>query len=445
MKQEGYVNKAGEPIVHKQIDPKKAGIVAGIILLVVLIIIFIVITIQKSQKNKTCNAIEKAYADAAMGYAQEKNMLPTVETEQITISGDELINLGRVSKEDIMLKENECRANITIINHKVDDKTEYIKNVILTNCGYCTTDERYGNYKESSKLPSGNVIIELEPTFNYYETKEYYSKWTNYYTEENIEEKKDEKYGVALLKNERLMPKIPDVAHITKIEKEDKNYYRYRDRKWKFYKNNNVAYSGYSSDQPAGYSKKDTSSMRKTDWSKWSLSYPDTASYRSIKSSVGYRWYYKKDGKKIYWNSGEYFPEQPAEMYTEKDKKATMYSYRDSQWRWYNGSTKRGYSSYTAVAPRNYGYRDDENTIIGNWSSWSEVSSKNGENSYYREEEIRVKSRYRIIYDVYSLLKLNDFVNKDEFVRLTGKPYTEFYNTPNIKVEVKYKYKYRKA
>lgn len=445
MKQEGYVNKSGEPIVHKQIDPKKAGIIAGFILLIVLIIIFIGITVQKSNKNKTCNAIEKAYADAAMGFAREKNMLPTVETEQITLSGDELVKLGRVSKEDITLKENECHAKITIINHKIDDKTEYIKNVTLTNCGYCTTEERYGDYKESSKLPKGNVIIELVPTFNYYETKEHYSKWTKYYTQDNIEEKKDKKYGVALLKNEDLMPTVPEVAHITKIEKEDKTYYHYRDRKWKYYKNPNVDYSGYSSVQPSGYTKKDNASLRKTDWSKWSLSYPETASYRTIKSSVGYRWYYKKDGKKIYWNSGEYYPEQPAEMYTEKEKKATMYSYSDSQWRWYNGTTTRGYTSYTSESSKNYPYRDEENTMMSNWSMWKEQSSKTPENSFYREEETEVRSRYRIVYDVYSLLKLNEFVSKDEFVKLTGKPYVEFYNTPNIKVEVKYKYKYRKA
>lgn len=444
MKQEGYVNKSGQPIVHKKIDPKKAGIVAGIILLVVVMIIFIVITVQKSQKNKTCNKIEDVYADAAMGYAREKNILPTVETEQITISGDELIQLGRINKSDVMLKENQCRANITIINHKLKDKTEYIKNVELTNCGYCTTSERYGKVKESSKYPGENAIVELVPTFNYYETKEYYSKWTNYYTQDYLAEKKDEKYGIPLLENENLMPKVPDVAHITKIEKEDKNYYRYHDRKWKFYKNN-VSYSAYSSVQPNGYAKKDSASLRMTDWTKWSLNYPDTAKYRTIKSSIGHRWYYKKDGKKIYWNSGEYYPEQPAELYTEKEKKANMYSYRDSQWRWYNGKTTRRYSSYSAVAPKGYTYRDDENTTVSNWTSWNENSFKNSSNSYYREEEVQVKSRYRIVYDVYSLLKLNDFVKKDEFVRLTGKPFVEFYNTKNIKVEVEYRYKYRKA
>lgn len=455
MKQQGYVNNSGTPVVHKQIDPKKLGVYCGIALLIILLIVFIVMTVIKSNKNKTCNKIETIYKEAAMGYAKEKNLLPTVETESITINGEDLIAAGRVSRSDVTLDGEVSQAKITITRYKEPEKKKgkseeeleaerYIKNVELTNCAYCTTSERYGKWKKSSKLPKGNVIVELEPTFNYYETKDYYTKWTSYYTQDYMSEEKSE-YGFPLLENEKLMPSVPEVGHIINIEKEDKNYYRYRDRKWKFYKNANGNYSSYSSTQPAGYSNKDTASMRKTDWSKWSMNYPDTASYRTIKSATGYRWYYKKDGKKIYWNSGDYYPEQPAELYTEKDKKkVTMYSYQDSEWRWYNGE-RRQYSGYTSVAPRGFNYRDDENTMITNWSSYSENSYKTAENSYYREEMIDTRSRYRIKYQVYSLLKLEDYVDKDTFVKQVGKPFVEFYNTPNIKVEVKYNYRYRKA
>lgn len=452
MNQQGYVNEEGQQIVKKQIDYKRLGIIGGIILIIVLIIVFIVMAISKSNKNKECNKIEDIYREAAMGYAKTKNILPTVETETIIINGDELINTGRVSKRDITLNDKQCSAKITITKYKASDKKkkdqndydEYIKNVELTNCGYCSTDERYGKWNESSKFPKGNVIIELEPTFNYYETKDYYTKWTKYYKPEYISEEKSE-YGFPLLDNEKLMPSIPDMGHIIDIEKEDKNYYRYRDKKWKFYKYANGSYSAYSSVQPNGYANKDTASSRLTDWSAWSMNYPEVASYRKIKTATGYRWYYKKDGKKIYWNSGDYYPEQPAELYTEKDKESvTMYSYQDTQWRWYNGQ-RRIYSSYTSVAPKGYAYRDDENTKIGNWSSFSETSKKTNANNYYREEMVEVRARYRIKYQVYSLLKLDSYVDKKTLENKVGKSFVEFYNAPNIKLEIKYKYKYRKA
>lgn len=441
MKQVGYVNESGKPIVRKQIDPKKASMAAGFILLTVMLIVFIFITVQKSNKNKTCNRIEDIYINEALSYAKEQNLLPTIETESITIHGDDLVSKGRISKSDVTLKENYCTATITITKYKED----YIKTVTLKNCGYCTTDERYGAYKESTKLPKGNIQIELQPTFNYYETQDYYTKWTNYYTQDKVDTKKSKEYDVYPLKDEKLMPQVPDVGHIVKIIKEDKTYYKYRDRMWKFYKNP-VDYSAYSSTQPSGYSTKDTATSRKTDWTEWSLNYPDTADYRSIKSSTGYRWYYKEKGKKIYWNSGQFTPEQPGEKYENKDKKkVTLYSYQDTQWRWYNGTTRRQYTSYASVAPRGYNYRDDENTTFGSYSMWYEESKKDETNSYYREEITEVRSRYRTLYQVYSLLKLNDYVTKDEFEKQVGKSYKEFAVTPNIKVDIKYTYKYRKV
>ena len=446
-KREGYVNEAGQPIVHKQIDPKKMGIFVCACVLIITIIIFLVVTINKSNKNKTCNKIEDAYIDAAMKYAEKNNLLPKVETESITVSGDKLLEENLVSKSEVTLKENVCHATIKITKYHKDKKNkdqEYIKSVELENCGYCTTDTRYGDWKTSKKLPSGNVIVELVPTFNYYETKDYYTKWTSYYKEDQVEEKEDEEYGVRLPVNKKVLPSIPDTGHIIAIEKNDKTYYRYRDKKWKFYKNGSANYSGYSSTKPNGYTSRDDSSARKTDWSPWSLNYPETASYRTIRTSTGYRWYYKKDGEKIYWKSGEYYPEMPDPKYTEKGEKATMYSYQDIQWRWYNG-TKRGYSSYASVAPRGYGYRDDENTMIGSWSTWHETSGINNSNRYYREEVTETRSRYRIKYQVYSFLKLTDYVDKETFEKQVGKKYTEFYTSPNIKVDIKYEYKYRKA
>ena len=58
MKQEGYVNAEGAPIVHKEIDKKTLLIRIGVVALVLFMIIFIFIIVQKSSKNKKCNKIK---------------------------------------------------------------------------------------------------------------------------------------------------------------------------------------------------------------------------------------------------------------------------------------------------------------------------------------------------------------------------------------------------
>lgn len=440
MKQVGYVNQAGQPIVHKQIDPKKASIAVGGILLIVMIVVFIFITVKKSNKNKTCNRIEDIYINEALSYAKEKDLLPTIETESITINGNDLREAGRVSQSETMLGKNQCEATITITRHEED----YLKSVNLKNCGYCTTDERYGGWKESKKLPKNSAVIELDPTFNYYDTTDYYTNWTDFLEPERISKKVSKEYGVALPIDEDILPEVPSTGHIVKIEKEDKTYYSYRDKLWRYYANPNGNYSAFSSTKPSGYANKDEDSSRETDWSEWSLNYPDEADYRTIDQTIGYRWYYKEKGKKIYWKSGEYSPEQPSKKYNKKEKEARMYRYRDIQWRWYNGSPRQ-YTSMSRERYENYPYRDEETLVIDTWSGWEDTSYYNAENSYYREQRTTQYSRYRIKYQVYSLLKLESFVDKATFEQQVGKPYQEFVKTPNVKVEVEYRYRYRKA
>lgn len=440
MRQQGYVNTAGEPIVRKQIDPKKLGRILGIAALAIAIIVFIVITINKGNKNKKCNYIEDIIINEAINYARLNGKMPEVETESVTIKHDEIMSSGRISKQITTVEEEVCESEVTITKYNDD----YVKSVKLKNCGYCTTDKRYSNWKSAKKLPNESTVFELNPTFNYYETETYHTPYTTYYKKDSINFEKKE-YGVPVLKNERLMPKVPSVGHIVKIEKDDKTYYRYRDKKWRYYKYN-VAYSKFSSTQPAGYEKKDTSSSRKLDWTNWSADYPDKYDFRTIRQKKGYRWYYEKDGEKVYWKSGEYTPEQPSEKYTHTDKKTiNMYSYQDMQWRWYNGNRRRTYTSPRAEAPTGYAYRDEETITIGTFSMWYEESKKTPANASYREEETEVRSRYRTIYQIYSLHKLEEFVPKSEFVKLVGKNFAEFYNTENIKVDIKYDIKYKKV
>ena len=58
MKQEGYVDTQGQPIVKQPVDPVKLARKISIIVLVVLVIVFIIIFLYKKNKNDTCSSIE---------------------------------------------------------------------------------------------------------------------------------------------------------------------------------------------------------------------------------------------------------------------------------------------------------------------------------------------------------------------------------------------------
>ena len=70
--------------------------------------------------------------------------------------------------------------------------------------------------------------------------------------------------------------------------------------------------------------------------------------------------------------------------------RATMYSYTDDTWRWYNGDTKRLYSGYSSTKPNSYNYKDEE-TLKQNF------------NEYKRRQKLVLKTEfinnYAISYD----------------------------------------------
>ena len=201
MKQEGYVNAEGAPIVHKEIDKKTLMIRIGIVALVVFIIIFIFIIVQKSSKNKKCNKIEDTIESAALSSAREQKILPTVEGKSITLDIDDLIKDGTLSSEEANNGKDACKGKVTITKYKED----YHMAVNLTGCGFCATEERYGNWKESDKMPSGNVYVELVPSYNYYTFETNYGMWSDYLTEDQLESKKDKKYKINLPKHIMIM------------------------------------------------------------------------------------------------------------------------------------------------------------------------------------------------------------------------------------------------
>ena len=432
-----YVNEDGTPYVKKEIDKKKLMTIAGIILAVIFLVIIIVNLVITNKKKKACNTMEETVISAAYKYASDKKILPVVGGQKVEVSSKDLIENDYLKQSDLVYDENTGSAVVTITKYKED----YIKSVEIKNCGYCT--ERYKKWgKETDKYDENKNVVDVIATYNYYDRSTYYTKYTDFIESSKVSTKKS-KYGTYLPLDEDILPEIPSTGVIVTIEQQTKTYYSYRDKKWRYYKYQ-CDYSAFSSEQPRGYANKDTGTLQYTEWSKWSINYPDEKDYRTIKKDTGYRWYYKDGKKKIYYNSGEYTPEQPSEKYTEKEKKTvTMYSYRDKVWRWYN-DCKRYYTGITSKKNSNYPYRDDETLTYTNWSSWKPESSITSENDYYREEKTDTHSRYRIKYDIYSLIKLDEALSEEEFEKKMGKTLEEIAEDPTIALEITYKFKYKK-
>ena len=192
------------------------------------------------------------------------------------------------------------------------------------------------------------------------------------------------------------------------------------------------------------YANKDNDTLVLSDWTEWSLDYPEKKEYRTISNQTGYRWYYMDGNNKVYWNSGTYYPTKPDEKYTQKEKESvTMYRYQDKMWRWYNGK-KRTYSGYMSNPIYIYAKRDDDIFNYTNWSQFTSESKKNASNTFYREEETKTYSRYRISYSMQSFLKLNTYVDKTEFEKTLQSTVPELMNRTDMKVDIQYKFIYRK-
>ena len=120
-----------------------------------------------------------------------------------------------------------------------------------------------------------------------------------------------------------------------------------------------------------------------------------------------------------------------------------MYRYRDTKWRWYNGD-KRKYSSLKSEKPNGYNYRDDETVSETSYSSWDDESSLTKSNKNYRTEETKVLTRFCYLYEILSDPVFKTPVTKDEFIDKVGMTVPDFITLEEYKLEVSYKYKYRK-
>lgn len=393
-------------------------------LIIILITIFVITTRIQRKRNLTCQNLREKIILKADEYVERKELKPTLNGEQLVVSLRDL--------DEIVFEDNYVNGTVTYTKYN----DSYIKTVNIANAEYCNT-KKFGKVTNEYKE---NKNVKVNVTFNYRSVDHYKSKWSNYIP--SFELMEEETMGVYLPLDSKDLPTIPDNAVITSYDIEKLIYYSYRDKRWKWYKNN-IDYSDYSSTKPDGYTYKDEATKTKTDPTEWSIDYPEVFDYRHIQTKTGYRWFYMDGKEKVYWEDGKYSVDSPGEQY-EKDKnaKAKMYSYQDDQWRWYNGPTKRSYSGLSSTRPSNFNYKDDSTLTFTDWSSYKPTSSLTSENEAYREERTDIHTRFLINYDIYSFEKSQSNVSQEKLENILGQSYEEIAANKDIKVEVYFTFQY---
>lgn len=398
------------------------------IFIILVVTIFFIIVFYKKRKNQIeCRNMRTMTNSSVYRYLEINGLIPQLEGEKV------IVNLQDVKK--VMQGKKVCEGKVTVTNYK----GEFVYTYNLSSCGICTTKKFSKEGNEYLKNKNQEVVSYYNyRTINYYD-----SKWTGWMSSNYVTSEPDEN-GLYLPVEQSRLPKLPSEAIIVDYVIESKDKYRYRDKKWKWYKNNNSSYSDFSSERPDGYTTKDENAYIYSDYSEWSLNYPEVKSYRTIKTATGYRWYTKKGRKKVYYNKGEYLVVSPGDEY-KKDEKASaqMYRYMDKKWRWYNG-TARSYTSYRSTASGNYIYKDEALTDYSSWSSWSDISHLDSSNSDYREQEIDTYRRYLIKYKIQSLDMLDSYVSQEQLEKKLGKSLEEIKQDESIDLLVVYKFKTEK-
>jgi len=439
MRRMTYVDKNGNQ-VNVELERKKPLLrfllVIGNIAPIV-IIVFIVSTIME---NKKCINIYDTINRASKNYLQDQGELPSVEGENA------IVNVGDLYSEEYIKSTNTddtlCSGTVKVTKYG----KKYIYTVDVKNCNKCSVNKRYTGWSNIVNLyPSNKMIIDVIPFYNYYDREVNVTKWSDYYENSELEDEESE-YGINLPIDTSKIPEIPKEGKVVTIENETTYYYRYRDRSWKWY-DIEGNYSDFSSERPDGFANKDEYSERQTEWSEYSLNYPEKKDYRQIDQTTGYKFYYvNKQGKKIYYNSQKYTAQEEVdtEKYNERDpESATLYRYKDKQWRWYNGQRRR-YSSYSSKQPQNYPNKDAETELLGSPSSWSEEQKTDAATMDYRIEERKLMTRFRTKYEILSSLVLKEALEKDAFEKKTNMSLLEFSSREDAKLETTYKFKYRK-
>ena len=440
MRRKTYVDEEGNTI-DQNFENKKPLLrfffVFGTLLPIVIIVFIVMAVVQ----NNNCTQIYDTLKTTSLNYAKDQGTLPTIEGEYVNVRLDDLYDEEYLSSTST--NNSLCSGSVKITKYK----DEYVYTIDVKNCGECSVNKKYGAWSsEQSSYPSGKAIVDVIPYYNYYDREVSITSWSNYYDDSELSDETSE-YGIRLPLDETTLPSIPKEGKITNIENDTIYYYRYRDRRWKWY-DIEGDYSDFSSEQPANYANKDENTEQYTDWSEYSLNYPEEKDYRTIQSATGYKFYYLNDkNEKIYYNSGKYSARDDVNTtkYNRTEQETTtLYRYRDKQWRWYNG-TKRRYSTLTSSQPTGLPYKDIETETLGNPTSWDEKSHVTSENQEYRVEERKIMTRFRVEYEILSLKVLKNPLNRKDFENKVKMTVQEFYSNKNYKLEVTYKFKYRKS
>ena len=441
MRRDTYVDNHGN-VVNQSFESKKIILKFFFFIGTILPIILIGFIIYTAFQNNKCNKLYDYIKSATHEYLEDEGKLPSIEGEDVTTSIGKLYNENYLN---IYSTENtKCSGSIKTTKYE----NTYVYTLNLTNCNMCTTTTKYKDWsKELNSLPN-KPIVDVVPYYNYYDRQTVVTDWSKYYDQSDLQEEKSE-YGINLPKDEdsitSKLPSLPDEASVAEIQSQEAYFYRYKDKRWKWYdiKGN---YSNYSSEKPTGYEKKDEETVMYTAWSKYSLNYPGDKEYREIHKSTGYKFYYKEDGEKIYANNKNYVVADDIDRnkYTQHDTEGVdMYSYRDAKWRWYNGERRR-YSSASSLKPTGYNFKDEETEIETSYSNWELVSRVNASNKSYRVEEKKTMVRFRYIYEILSDPILREPVTKNVFVDKVGMSVPDFVQRDDYKMEVSYKFRYRK-
>lgn len=422
-------------LMERQLSPKvilrmMIGAVVGIV-----VFVLVVVWLVNNEKNKECINLHDILEEYVILYLSSKEQLPNIYNPVVNLDISEVKSAGFINESEFSLNGFNCEGDVKVTF--IGDM--YLVTPNLTNCDYCTTDTKYGDFVDAGSVLPNKEIVDVKVTYNYVTKTTNYTPFSNYYTPSELEKNPFDSTDDVRFGN------ISDDAKNVIIIKDDKNYYGYYDKQWRFYKND-VAYSGFSSVAVGQYVNIDYMTQIETEYSQWTVNAIEEASYRTIQSSVGYRWYKTVDKQKVYYEGGMYLPKSDGpEGYTMDDKdSANVYRYKDKMWKWY-ANDKRIYSSYVSVAPSGYIYKDEDLVQMSALKGYYEESQVDITNSYYRTEVIEVRSRFRLQYDLYSFDIMPSYVDASEFLMASGGLSMEdVYIDEGYDLVAKYEYFYRK-
>ena len=403
-------------------------------------IILISLIIYRMSVNNTCTKVYENIKRATKAYSEELGEQPSIEGEST------IINIGDLYSEQYLkisdTDSNRCSGTVKITKYE----NSYVYTVDTSNCNKCDTNQLYSGWSTLQKrYPSGKMVVDVIPYYNYCDLQFNTTKWTAYYDEADLSDELSE-YGIKLPLDKEKLPTIPVEAEISNIESESTYYYRYRDKKWKWY-DQELDYSDFASEMPEGYSKKDKDISITTAWSDYSQNYPGEKSYRKIEQKTGYKFYYLNDkNEKVYYDNGNYAAESEVntKKYNKKEKEtAILYRYQDQKWRWYNGQ-KRKYSTYSTKGTSRTPLKDAQTEIVSEPDKWTSERKISETSEDYRLEEKKIMTRFRIKYEFSTQKVLKKDLTKEKFEEKLNQSIKEIAGDEEKKLTVDYKFRYRK-